>query len=180
MRKAIFTLIILAIIVVGVIARIKTEETYVKATTEKPTESVLTTESKSIPQTTEKPSETNTEPILTETETETTEKITETTKKTENLRFLGRYFITGYTAEEGFGYGSVTASGVGVKPGICAMNDAERRALGIKYGDTLVIANHGEYKVQDSGCAEGVVDIWYYTDREAMEATGYYDVWVKE
>lgn len=176
MRKVIFTLIILAIIIVGVIAETKIEENYIKTAT---TESVLVTESTSLPPTTEKPSETNTEPILTISETETTEKIPEESK---NGQYLGRWYITGYTAEEGFYYGKTTASGVGCKPGICAMNNGQRETLGINWGDSVYVEGHGVYRVQDC-TAEYIyntIDIWCYTNEEAFALTGYYEVWILE
>ena len=176
MRKVIFTLIILAIIIVGVIAETKIAQNYIKTTT---TESVSVTESTSLPPATEKPSETNTEPILTISETETTEEITEESK---NGQYLGRWYITGYTAEEGFAYGSTTKSGVGCKPGICAMNNEQRKTLGINWGDSIYVEGHGVYRVQDSTAdyIYNTIDIWYYTNEEAMAATGFYEVWIIE
>lgn len=90
-----------------------------------------------------------------------------------------RMYITGYTAEEGFYEGSATASGLGCRPGICALNNAQRVELGIKYGDTIFIEGLGAYTVADCGCGYDVVDIWVYSDAEAYRITGYYDVWLK-
>ena len=91
---------------------------------------------------------------------------------------LGRFYVTGYTAEEGFAEGSETASGVGCRPGICAMNDSERRALGIKYGDSIYVEGLGEFEVRDCTAPwiTNTVDIWCYTDAEAYAITGYYEV----
>jgi 3D (Asp-Asp-Asp) domain-containing protein len=122
---------------------------------------------------------------LTHTET-TTEKATAkiipiatTTRNTEqgeHTNPLGRFKVTGYTAEEGFPQGSATASGVGCRPGICAMNNAQRMELGIQYGDTIYIEGLGSYQVQDCGCAYGVIDIWLHTDAQAYAITGHYEV----
>lgn len=89
-----------------------------------------------------------------------------------------RMWITGYTAEEGFYEGSATASGIGCRPGICAMNNQQRKDLGIQYGDTIYVEGLGAYTVADCGCGYDVIDIWVYSDAEAYRITGYYDVWL--
>ena len=61
MKHIVATLIILAVMIAGVMAEIKIEESYVKTTTETAAESVLSTEGKITPTTTEKPTETTTE-----------------------------------------------------------------------------------------------------------------------
>lgn len=91
--------------------------------------------------------------------------------------YIGRMYITGYTAEEGFPEGSATSSGYGVRPGYCAMNSDQRRALGISYGDRIYVEGLGTYTVMDCGCSWGVVDIWLYTNAEAYAITGYYNVY---
>ena len=90
---------------------------------------------------------------------------------------IGRFKITGYTAEEGFSYGATTASGVGCKPGICAMNNTRRKELGLKYGDQIYVEGLGTFTVADCGCNYNVVDIWVYTNEEAASLTGYRDVY---
>lgn len=91
--------------------------------------------------------------------------------------YIGRMYVTGYTAEEGFYEGSPTASGVGAGPGTCAMNNSQRRSLGIKYGDRVYVEGLGTYTVTNCGCDWGVVDIWLYTNAEAYAITGYYNVY---
>lgn len=92
--------------------------------------------------------------------------------------YIGKFYITGYTAEEGFPEGSATASGYGVRPGYCAMNDSQRRSLGIRYGDQIYVDGLGTYTVMDCGCDWGVVDIWVYTNAEAYSITENYDVYL--
>ena len=91
--------------------------------------------------------------------------------------YIGRMYVTGYTAEEGFPLYSATSSGYGVRPGYCAMNSDQRRALGISYGDQIYVEGLGTYTVMDCGCPWGVVDIWLYTNAEAYAITGYYNVY---
>lgn len=104
-----------------------------------------------------------------------TEAVTESAKKN---GYIGRMYITGYTAEEGFPEGSATASGYGVRPGYCALNAEQRRSLGISYGDQIYVDGLGTYTVMDCGCGWGVVDIWVYTNAEAYSITGGYDVYL--
>ena len=91
--------------------------------------------------------------------------------------YIGRMYVTGYTAEEGFPLYSATSSGYGVRPGYCAMNSDQRRALGISYGAQIYVEGLGTYTVMDCGCSWGVVDIWLYTNAEAYAITGYYNVY---
>ena len=89
--------------------------------------------------------------------------------------YIGTFYITGYTAEEGFLEGSETASGYGVRSGYCAMNLSQMRTLGISYGDKIRIEGskvNGTYTVMDCGCDWGVVDIWVYSNAEAYSITG--------
>lgn len=95
-----------------------------------------------------------------------------------NDGYIGTFYITGYTAEEGFPEGSETASGYGVRPGYCALNADQRRSLGISYGDQIYVEGLGMYMVMDSGCDWGVVDIWVYSNAEAYAITGSYDVYL--
>lgn len=95
-----------------------------------------------------------------------------------NDGYIGMFWITGYTAEEGFPEGSETASGYGVRPGYCALNAEQRRSLGISYGDYIYVSGLGTYRVMDSGCGWGVVDIWVYTNAEAYRLTGYREVYI--
>ena len=160
--------------VVGMAAEIKIDQR-IKTTAEETTETTTVTVTE----------ETTTEPI-TETTTETTTvQVTETTTVTTTLNslaeqgkdYLGRFYVTGYTAEEGFPRGSATASGAGVREGYCALNDSQRKALGIKYGEYIYVEGLGKYQVMDCGCRSGVVDIWVPTNAEAYSITGYYEVY---
>ena len=95
----------------------------------------------------------------------------------EDNGYIGTMKITGYTAEEGFYKGSATASGVPVGEGMCALNNAQRKSLGISYGDSIYISGLGTYTVVDCGCSWGVVDVWVWTNAEAYAMTGYYEVY---
>lgn len=102
---------------------------------------------------------------------------TETQTESSVGGYIGIMYVTGYTAEEGFPLYSATSSGYGVRPGYCAMNSDQRRALGISYGDQISVEGLGTYTVMDCGCSWGVVDIWLYTNAEAYAITGYYNVY---
>lgn len=102
----------------------------------------------------------------------------EAPEEAEHGELLGRFRITGYTAEEGFPEGSPTASGEGVRAGYCAMNLTQMGMLGIHYGDQIYVDGMGTYTVMDCGCDEGIVDIWCETNAEAYAFTGYYDVYL--
>lgn len=188
MKKAIFALIstillILTILSIKAYRRFNADT----ATTEAAT-SEITTESTKAPETA-KPSETTTQKE-TKTATSSQAKPTERESTTEALwlpspeldepQHLGKFYITGYTAEEGFAEGSATASGIGCRPGICAMNNQQRKELGIKYGDSIFIEGLGIYQVQDCGCAYGVIDIWCYKNAEAYALTGFYEVYTQK
>ena len=113
-------------------------------------------------------------------ENATTESTTEsvTAENEKESGYIGTFYITGYTAEEGFPEGSATASGYGVRPGYCAMNSSQMRSLGIRYGDQIYVEGLGTYTVMDCGCDWGVVDIWVYTNAEAYAITGYREVYL--
>lgn len=119
-----------------------------------------------------------TEPEITTELVSKTYTLTEPVTDSNDYGYIGTMWITGYTAEEGFPEGSATASGYGVRPGYCAMNDSQRRSLGISYGDQIYVEGLGTYTVMDCGCDWGVVDIWVYSNAEAYALTGYYDVYL--
>lgn len=139
--------------------------------------------------------ETTTETTTEETTTETTTKPTTTKpttkKETTTIKelglydekhdyiYLGNFKITGYTAEEGFSYGSKTASGTGCRPGICAMNRHEMKELGISYGDYIYVDGIGEFRVEDctADWINNTVDIWVYTNEEAYQLTSHQDIY---
>ena len=113
--------------------------------------------------------------------TEVVEEITATVEPVTECHdngYIGTFYVTGYTAEEGFSEGSATASGYGVRPGYCAMNADQLRSLGISYGDQIRVEGLGTYTVMDCGCDWGVVDIWVYTNAEAYSITENYDVYL--
>lgn len=101
-----------------------------------------------------------------------------TTINGQEYSYIGKMKITGYTHEEGFKYGQVTASGIGCREGICALNNTRRKELGIKYGDSIYIKGLGTYQVYDCGCSYNTVDIWFWTNKEAYAITGYYEVYI--
>lgn len=199
MKHFIITLVILLIMVAcGIVAgrnELRRLEGATETATQQLTETVLTTAKQTTSTATETVTEASTaqSETITETQAESTtteptaseqtktklsfafsEKLHDTTRHRE---YLGRFYITGYTEEEGFPEGSATASGVGVRPGICALNNAQRKELGIEYGETIYIDGLGEFTVADCGCAYGVVDVWCYTNAEAYSMTGYYEVY---
>lgn len=137
----------------------------IPTTTEPETEAVAEPETEAVKESfvTERVSDTYTLPA------EETEAVTEPTEKN---GYIGTFWITGYTAEEGFYEGSATASGHGVRSGYCAMNSDQRRSLGISYGDQIYVEGLGTYTVMDCGCDWGAVDIWVHTNAEAYAITG--------
>ena len=127
---------------------------------------------------TEKTTTSTTEP---QTEVEYTEppiQVTEPPAQSTTNNYIGTMYITGYTAEEGFPEDSATASGYGVRSGYCALNNSQRKSLGLSYGDKIYVEGLGTYTVMDCGCGWGVVDIWVYSNAEAYAMTGYYDVYI--
>lgn len=72
--------------------------------------------------------------------------------------------------------GSRGASGQALNYWSVALNDAQRRELGIQWGDWVYISTNskykmsGWYKVLDSGCKRGVVDIWFRNYGSDMNA----------
>lgn len=127
---------------------------------------------------TEKTTAAPTTEYITEIELEVEETDPPTQTKSSYGTPLGRMYITGYTAEEGFPEGSATASGYGVRSGYCALNNSQRQSLGLRYGDQIYVEGLGTYTIMDCGCGWGVVDIWVYSNAEAYAMTGYYDVYI--
>ena len=137
-----------------------------------------TTTTTKTPETTKSVSKVDNNPIDTPKPEPKTEPKTETTKAQEvKSSYIGSLKVTGYTDEEGFTYGSATASGVPIGEGMCALNNTQRQELGISYGDKIYIEGLGTYTVVDCGCRYGVVDVWFWTNAEAYAVTGYYDVY---
>ena len=159
----------------------KIEETAEVSTTKISEEATDGTPEKKVEKTKTEKSDMNTEVVKSERKTEPETNPPKTTEAEEAAAKggrIGRFKITGYTAEEGFVYGATTASGIiGCKPGICAMNNTRRKELGIKYGDKIYVEGLGIFTVADCGCNYNVVDIWVYTNQEAASLTGYRDVY---
>lgn len=86
---------------------------------------------------------------------------------------IGKMRITGYVAT-----GNRTASGVYPYVGGVAMNNAQRKELGIKWGDKIYIDGLGTYVVFDCGCKRNVVDVFCNTVPECYALTSYADVYI--
>lgn len=97
---------------------------------------------------------------------ETTEQIYE---ETADRVYLGNMRITGYVAT-----GNATASGEMPYVGGVALSTA----YGIPYGTRIYIDGFGEYIVNDTGCAYGVVDVFCNTVDECYALTSYADVYL--
>lgn len=105
------------------------------------------------------------QPIYEETE-EPEEQIYE---ETTDRIYLGNMRITGYVAT-----GNATASGEMPYVGGVALSTA----YGIPYGTRIYIDGFGEYVVNDTGCAYGVVDVFCNTIDECYALTSYADVYL--
>lgn len=165
-----------AIMMVFAVAAVIAGHTEIKKLDAETTTETTTTTTTKIETTTT----TETETVSKTTEIETTTETTTLNSLAEQGKFyIGRMYITGYTAEEGFPEGSATASGVGVQRGICAMNRFEMQELGISYGDYLYIEGLGRYQVMDctADYITNTIDIWVPTNEEAYSITGYREVY---
>lgn len=99
-----------------------------------------------------------------------TEIITEPTiAETETKTYLGNLRITGYVAT-----GNPTALGEMPYVGGVALN----QSYGLAYGTRIYIEGFGEYIVNDTGCAYGVVDVFCNTVEECYALTSYADVYI--
>lgn len=90
-------------------------------------------------------------------------------EQTTDRVYLGNMRITGYTAT-----GNATASGEMPYVGGVALSTA----YGIPYGTRIYIDGFGEYIVNDTGCAYGVVDVFCNTVDECYALTSYADVYL--
>lgn len=86
---------------------------------------------------------------------------------------IGEMRITGYVAT-----GNKTASGVYPYVGGVAMNNAQRKELGIEWGDKIFIKGLGTYVVFDCGCKRNVVDVFCDTVSECYALTSHADVYI--
>lgn len=87
----------------------------------------------------------------------------------ETKTYLGNLRITGYVAT-----GNPTASGEMPYVGGVALN----QSYNLPYGTKIYIEGFGEYIVNDTGCAYGVVDVFCNTVEECYALTSYADVYV--
>ena len=83
--------------------------------------------------------------------------------------YLGSMRITGYV-----GTGNPTASGEMPYVGGVALSTA----YNIPYGSRIYIDGLGEYVVNDTGCAYGVVDVFCNSVDECYALTSYADVYL--
>lgn len=90
-------------------------------------------------------------------------------EETTDRVYLGNMRITGYVAT-----GNATASGEMPYVGGVALSTA----YGIPYGTRIYIDGFGEYVVNDTGCAYGVVDVFCNTIDECYALTSYADVYL--
>lgn len=89
--------------------------------------------------------------------------------ETSDRVYLGNMRITGYVTT-----GNATASGEMPYVGGVALNTS----YGIPYGTRIYIDGFGEYVVNDTGCAYGVVDVFCNTIDECYALTSYADVYL--
>lgn len=90
-------------------------------------------------------------------------------EETADRVYLGNMRITGYVAT-----GNATASGEMPYVGGVALSTS----YGIPYGTRIYIEGFGEYIVNDTGCAYGVVDVFCNTIDECYALTSYADVYL--
>ena len=90
-------------------------------------------------------------------------------EETSDRVYLGNMRITGYVAT-----GNATASGEMPYVGGVALS----ASYGIPYGTHIYIDGFGEYVVNDTGCAYGVVDVFCNTIDECYALTSYADVYL--
>lgn len=92
-----------------------------------------------------------------------------------SVDYLGNFRITGY-----YGDGQ-TASGKTPKTNhTIAMNNAQRKELGLSYGDVIYIDGDtvkGYYTVEDCGCKWGVIDVFCSSEAECYRITSYADAY---
>lgn len=134
-------------------------------TTTAATTMVVTTVQTTAPMLSTIPAVEEPQPVYEEIE-EPTEQIYE---ETSDRVYLGNMRITGYVAT-----GNATASGEMPYVGGVALSTS----YGIPYGTRIYIDGFGEYVVNDTGCAYGVVDVFCNTIDECYALTSYADVYL--
>lgn len=157
------------------VAEAPSTEPMVTTTTQTTTTTTTTATTTTTTQTTTTQTTTTTAPIITEPiiieeqaiieEPVIIEEPTSSSDKT----YLGSMRITGYV-----GTGNPTASGEMPYVGGVALSTA----YNIPYGSRIYIDGLGEYVVNDTGCAYGVVDVFCNSVDECYALTSYADVYL--
>ena len=128
-----------------------------------------TTTTRTTTQTTTTTTTTTTAPIITEPIIIEEPAIIEEPTSSSDRTYLGSMRITGYV-----GTGNPTASGEMPYVGGVALSTA----YNIPYGSRIYIDGLGEYVVNDTGCAYGVVDVFCNSVDECYALTSYADVYL--
>lgn len=158
------------IVVTTTSVEVYTENMLVETTTifEKPTKEIST-------ETTETSSDVSVENTTVESTTVNNETNTSNSEQTSdpNKTLIGTMHITGYTPT-----GNPTASGVYPYVGGVAMNNNQRKSLGLSWGDQIYIEGLGTYTLFDTGCRWGVVDVFCNTVSECYTLTSDRNVYI--
>lgn len=118
--------------------------------------------------------ETTTTLVTTETTVDTTTSYVEESETVIDGTYLGNFRITGYVAT-----GNKTASGTWPSAGrTIAMNNGQRKELGLSYGDQIYIDGLGTYTLEDSGCAYGRIDVFCNSVSECYALPPYLDAYL--
>ena len=146
-----------------------TEPMVTTTTTTTTTTQTTTTTSTTTTSTTTTTTTTTTAPIITEPIIIEEPIIVEEPTSSSDRTYLGSMRITGYV-----GTGNPTASGEMPYVGGVALSTA----YNIPYGSRIYIDGLGEYVVNDTGCAYGVVDVFCNSVDECYALTSYADVYL--
>ena len=90
-------------------------------------------------------------------------------------KYLGNFRITGYCGDG--------QSASGKRPVVnhtIAMNNAQRKSMGLSYGDVIYIEGDtikGYYTLEDCGCGWGVIDVFCSNEAECYRITSYADAY---
>lgn len=148
------------------VTTIVTTTTSTTTTTQTTTTTISTTTQTTTTQTTTTTVTTMTEPVIIE---EPEPVIIEEPTSSSDRTYLGNMRITGYVAT-----GNPTASGEMPYVGGVALSTV----YNIPYGSRIYIEGFGEYVVNDTGCAYGVVDVFCNSVDECYALTSYADVYL--
>ena len=152
------------------VAEAPSTEPMVTTTTQTTTmTTTTTTTTRTTTQTTTTTTTTTTAPIITEPIIIEEPAIIEEPTSSSDRTYLGSMRITGYV-----GTGNPTASGEMPYVGGVALSTA----YNIPYGSRIYIDGLGEYVVNDTGCAYGVVDVFCNSVDECYALTSYADVYL--